>query len=253
MVDANISIQLLLTTKLGELNKLILTTKPGEGNTSLIMTAKLDEGNTLITDLYSSDAIPSDEVKFKQYFSVFEVEYKQTVVAFQMGSTKSVKDIKFNLAVMEWLHKECIYIEADSISMNKMKVVGWFTKVYTHLVHHETMYDKIVGSLGQVSMTSDEILKLDASQQGNIQAAIESSDDFQLAIPKLELLPTKIGSGSGKSCVVTDVIGVKCAATNYPCLHEMLAQAANLELFHYQFVPPPLVFLPKSATKHSQP
>ena len=128
-----------------------MTTKPGEGNTS-------------ITNLYSSDAIPSDEVKFKQYFSVFEVERKQTIVAFQMGSTKSVKDIKFNPAVMEWLHKECIYVEADSIGMHKMKVVGWFTQVHTHLVHHETMHDKIVDSLGQVSMTSDEILKLDASQ-----------------------------------------------------------------------------------------
>ena len=150
---------------------------------------------------------------------------------------KSVKDIKFYPAVLEWLHKEHIYIDTDSIGMHKMAVVGWFTHVHTHIIHGKTVHEKILESLSQVSITN-EVLKLDASQHGNLQAANECGDEFQPTIPTFELFLTKIGSGSGKTCVVTDVIGVKCAVENFPLLCELFAQAANSEQFHYQFVPP---------------
>jgi hypothetical protein len=64
---------------------------------------------------------------------------------------------------------------------------------------------------------------LDASQHGILQAANESGNEFQLKIPKFELFPTKLGSGSGKPHVVMDVIGVKCAVENFPLLHELFA------------------------------
>jgi hypothetical protein len=92
-------------------------TMPGDVNTP-------GDVNPLTMSLHSSDAIPRDEHKFKQYFLIFEVKHKQIVVAFQIGSTKTVKDIKFAPAVMEWLHKEKIYVNADSISMHKMAIIG---------------------------------------------------------------------------------------------------------------------------------
>jgi hypothetical protein len=111
---------------------------------------KLGDVNLLTTCLHSSDAIPHDEHKFKQYFSIFEVEHKQIAVAFQIGS---MKDIKFAPAVMEWLCKEHIYIDSDSISMHNMAVIGWLTQVHTHIIHHETMQEKFLESLSQVSIT----------------------------------------------------------------------------------------------------
>ena len=208
IMDASISIQPITT--LGDVNP------PGDVN-------MLGDVNPLTMSLHSSDAIPHDEHKFKQYFLIFEVKYKQIAVAFQIGSMKSMKDIKFALAVMEWLHKEHIYIDADSIGMHKMAIIGWFTQVHTCIIHHETMQEKILESLSQVSITSDEVLKLDASQHGILQAANESGDEFQPKIPKFELFLTKIGSGSGKTHVVMDVIGVKCAVENFPLLHKLFA------------------------------
>ena len=202
ITDASISIQPITT--LGDVNM-------------------LGDVNPPTMSLHSSDAIPHDEHKFKQYFSIFEVKRKQIVVAFQIGSTKTMKDIKFAPAVMEWLRKEHIYVDADSISMHKMAIIGWFTQVHTHIIHHETMQEKILESLSQVSITPNEVLKLDASQHGILQAANESGDEFQPKIPKFELFLTKLGSGSGKTHVVMDVIGVKCAVENFPLLHELFA------------------------------
>ena len=220
IADASISIQPI--TVPGDVNKPGDVNTPGDVNP--LGAVNTPGGvNPPTTSLHSSNAIPHDERIFKQYFSIFEVKHKQIAVAFQIGSMKSVKDIKFDLAVMEWLHKEHIYVDADSIGMHKMAVVGWFTQVHTRIIHHETMHEKILESLSQVSITSDEVLKLDASQRGNLQAANKSGNEFQLTIPTFELFLTKIGSGSGKTHVVTDVIGVKCTVENFPLLHKLFA------------------------------
>jgi hypothetical protein len=83
ITNASISIQPITT--LGDVNPL------GDVNT-------LGNVNMLTTSLHSSDAIPHDEHKFKQYFLIFGVKHKQIAVAFQIGSMKSVKDIKFDPA-----------------------------------------------------------------------------------------------------------------------------------------------------------
>jgi hypothetical protein len=79
---------------------------------------------------------------------------------------------------MEWLCKEYIYIDADSIGIHKIAVIGWFTQVHTHIIHHETMQEKILECLSQVSITSDEVLQLDASQHGILQEPMKVAMSF---------------------------------------------------------------------------
>jgi len=183
-----------------------------------------------------TDALPNNEETFKKYFTVTN-DMRKTgnkpyiIVGCHLTSERTIRDIKFDSTkttkLIDWLAKEQIFIESDSLGIKKTATVGYLTKLHPRLTSRTNLKPIMIEELSEIIIDPTLACELDPSQKQLNTDAMSNGDLFIPVLPEFELFKTTISHGRDTARVKTDVIGIKCAVDKARLLKEFFAQLCN--------------------------
>ncbi len=183
-----------------------------------------------------TDALPTNEETFKKYFTVTN-DMRQTgnkqyiIVGCHLTSERTIRDIKFDSTkttkFIDWLAKEEIFIESNSLGIKKTATVGYLTKLHPRLTSRTNLKPIMIDELSEIILDPTLACELDPSQKQLHTDAMSNGDLFIPALPEFELYKTHISHRRDNARVKTDVIGIKCAVEKARLLKEFFSQMCN--------------------------
>jgi len=183
----------------------------------------------------STDAIPATEAEFKKFFTV-DAETTtgnkpQVIVGCYVTSDRTLKEIKFDstrtITFMDWLKKEKIFIDADSLGVRKTATIGYLFKLHHRLTNRSNLKNILSEELNEVVIDPNLAVELDPSLKDQQTEAMTNGDTFVPEPPPFEIYQTEISYGRDKQRVKTEVLGLKCSIEKARLLKEFFSQIAN--------------------------
>ncbi len=186
-------------------------------------------------ELTSVVAIPTGENEFKKFFRVSTTrndKQNQTHVCIgcHVLSNRTLGNIKFRSNdgnLLAWLKKEKIFIESDSLGLDRPVTIGYFTKIDSSLTHLANFRDHLVNQLMLVEIDATTAVELAPHLKQQQIDAMSNGDDFIPILPDFEVYRTRISHGRDKAQVSTDVLGVKCSPKDTKLLGEFFTRMAS--------------------------
>ncbi len=199
----------------------------------------------------SSEMLPTREADFKRYFKVSNPRSEKAnpmhiCIGCNVLSNRSISKIKFQSNegnLLAWLKKERVFLESDSLGIDRPVTIGHFTKIDSTITHLANFRDYLANQLMLVEIDADEAVELAPHLKQAQLEAMTNGDAFIPILPTFEIYRTHLSHGRAPSQVKTDVLGVKCASRDAKLLGEFftrMASATNND-------PRDGVFLPKGA------
>jgi len=182
------------------------------------------------------DAVPALEGEFKKFFVVTN-DTRPTgtpphvIIGCNMMSEQTVREIKFDSTqmtpFMDWLKKEKIFLESDSLGITKTMTVGYLTKLHSKITNRTFLKPLLNDFLSDVILPPELACNLDPSLKQQYETAKANGDFFVPAPPPFEIFKTHISYGRDDKKIKTDVIGIKCAVEKGQLLKEFFTQMSN--------------------------
>jgi len=182
------------------------------------------------------DAIPALEAEFKKFFTVTN-DTRPTgtaphiIIGCYMMSKWTVCKIKFDSTsstkFLDWLSKEKIFIESDSLSISKTATIGYLFKLHLHLTSRMFLKPLLREVLSNIVISPELACELDPSLKTQQTEAMSNGNIFIPEIPLFEIYKTHVSHSHDDKKVKTDVIGIKCAIDKSRLLKEFLTQYGN--------------------------
>ncbi len=184
--------------------------------------------------ILASTPLPSGESEFKKFFKVTTVRLEkqnktQVCIGCHVLSNRSLSNIKFrspNGNLLAWLKKERIFLESDSLGIDRPVTTGYFTKIVPSLTHLSNFRTHLENQLMLVEIDADTAIELAPHLKQERLDAMSNGDDFIPVLPEFEVYRTRLSHGREPSQVATDVLGVKCAPKDAKLLGEFLTRLA---------------------------
>jgi len=207
------------------------------------------------TIVLSSDPFPTNESEFKKFFAISTdtratANKQHIIIGCQLLSERTMKEIKFDKSkpqFLEWLDKNKIFIESDSLGVNKTTTVGYIMKLHPQLTNRTTLKALIQQAFDDIQISPELAVELDPSLKATAEQAKSNGDFFNPEVPNFEIYKTKLVHGRDKkNKVETDVLGIKSAAPQVRLLKEFFAQLGSPAHYEKQlgvFVPTGAVHL----------
>jgi len=182
------------------------------------------------------DAIPTSEAEFTKYFTVTQDTRPahakpHIIVGCRLMSDRTVREIKFDTTTqnkfIDWLAKEKIFLESDSLGITKTSTVGYLLKLHTRITNRTTLKELLLEELSDICLDPDLAVELDPSLKAQQVDAMSNGDVFIPPPPPFEIYPTEISHGRDKEKVETFVFGIKCATKHARLLKEFFTQFSN--------------------------
>jgi len=201
----------------------------------------------------ASARLPTGETEFKKFFKVSTTKVEKqnqthVCIGCHVLSTRSLGSIKFKSNenhLLTWLKKANVFIEADSLGIERPVTIGYFTKIEPTLTHLRNFRDHLASQLSMIEIDAATAVSL-APHLKQVQLdAMSNGDEFVPILPNFEAYRTRIthGRDSDNTKVTTDVIGVKGSPRDAKLLGEFFTRmAAETSTDHRDGV-----FLPKGA------
>jgi len=182
----------------------------------------------------SSASIPSSEKTFKKFFKVSTTRVeKQNSTNVCIGcyvlSDRSLSQIKFKSPdshLLTWLKKERIFVDSDSLGIERPTTIGHFTQIAPDLTHLANFRDHLVNQLMLIEIPADEAIALAPYLKTAQLDAMSCGDEFTTILPNFEVYRTRLSHGRAPSQVITDVIGIKCEPRDAKLLTEFFTRLA---------------------------
>jgi len=182
----------------------------------------------------ASASVPKGETEFKKYFKVSttRIERKQQTqvcIGCHVLSNRSLGSIKFRSAdghLLAWLKKERIFLESDTLGIDRPVTVGHFTKIAAHLTNLTNFRDHLANQLLMVDIDGATAVNLAPHLKPDQLEAMSSGDEFIPDIPEFEIYRTRISHGREPTQVSTEVLGIKTAPKDAKLLSEFLTRLA---------------------------
>ncbi len=201
----------------------------------------------------ASEHLPNGETAFKKFFKVSTTrvdKHNQTHVCIGCNvlSNRNLGSIKFKSNenhLLAWLKKARVFLESDSLGVERPVTIGYFTKIEPTLTHLTNFRDHLASQLSMIEIDAETAITLAPHLKQAQLDAMSNGDDFVPILPSFEVYRTRIthGRDSDKSKVTTDVIGVKGSPRDAKLLGEFFTKmAAETSTDHRDGV-----FLPKGA------
>jgi len=196
-------------------------------------------------------SLPMGETAFKKFFKVSTsrvATQKQTHVCIgcHVLSNRTLGNIKFKSPegnLLAWLKKEKIFIESDSLGIDRPVTIGYFTKIDPSLTHLSNFRNHLLNQLLMVEIEATTAVVLAPHLKQEQLDAMSNGDEFVPDVPDFEVYRTRLSHGRDDTRVSTEVLGIKCAPRDVKLLGEFftrMATATNND--HHDGV-----FLPKGA------
>jgi len=156
---------------------------------------------------------------------------------------------------LDWLSKEKIFIESDSLGITKTATAGYLFKIHPHLTNHTFLKPLLIDALSDIVLSPELTCKLDPTLQMQQTKAMSSGNLFVLDPLLFEIYKMHVTSyGDDDNLIQTKVIGIKCSINKSCLLKEFFTQLGNpmeLDTCISTFVPTGAVHLigPEAYTK----
>jgi len=111
--------------------------------------------------------------------------------------------------LIQWLTKETVYLESDSLGTGKTKTIGHLTGIHPRITNHNHTKEKLFDTLNSTFIDYVEAQKLDSSLKDLNTIMQELEEQPTVHCPAFKIFQTTIGIGN-KPHIKTDVIGIKC-------------------------------------------
>jgi len=198
-------------------------------------------------DLMSA-AVPTKEAEFKKYFKVTTTRIErnnetQVCIGCHVLCNRSLGNIKFRSQeghLLAWLKKERIFLESDTLGIERPVTIGYFTKVATDLTHLTNFRNHLANQLLLVDIDAELAVTLAPHLKQEQLDAMSNGDEYVPILPEFEIYRTRISHGCDPQQVSTAVLGVKTAPRDAKLLGEFftrLASATNHDQRDGVFIP----------------
>jgi len=182
----------------------------------------------------ASAPIPAGENEFKKFFKVSTLQVekqKQMHVCIRcyVLSNRSIGNIQFQSTdnhLLNWLKKERVFIEADSLGIDHPVTISYFTKIAPKLTHLTNFHDHLVNQLMLIEINADMAVNLALHLKADWLDAMTNGDEYVPILPNFEVYKMRLTHGREPSQVSTDVIGIKSAPKDVKLLGEFFTRLA---------------------------
>jgi len=196
----------------------------------------------------STDPIPTNKEEFKKFFTIMTdtratTKQQHVVIGCNLLSERTIKEIKFDRnkpQLLEWMKTNQIFVESDSLGVNKTTTIGYLMRLHPQLTNRNTLKTLLNVALEGVILDPDLAVELDPTLKEQHTTAKSNGDMFNPAVPPFEVYKTRIIHGRDNSKVFTHAIGIKCATPQAKLLKEFYSQLASPASYEKQigvFVP----------------
>ncbi len=183
----------------------------------------------------ASASLPTGETAFKKFFKVSTTRVdKQNQTHVCIGchvlSNRSLSAIKHKSTdnnLLLWLKKERIFLDSDSLGIERPVTIGHLTQLATDILHLRNFRDHLVNQLMLIDIPAEKAIELAPYLKEEQTEAMSNGDDFVPILPNFEIYRTRLSHGRAPSQVATDVIGIKCEARDAQLLSEFFTQLAS--------------------------
>jgi len=183
----------------------------------------------------ASASIPSGETEFKQFFKVSTTRNeKQSKTHVCIGcnvlSNRTLSQIKFRSNeshLLGWLKKADVFVESDSLGIERPITVGYFTKIAPEITNLANFREDLVNQLMLTDIAAETAIELAPHLKDAQLDAMTNGDDYIPILPNFEVYRTKLSHGRAPTQVTTDVIGIKCEPRDAKLLGEFLTRMAS--------------------------
>ncbi len=182
------------------------------------------------------DDVPALETEFKKFFTVTN-DTRPTntpphvIIGCHLMSERTMREIKFDTTTttqfIDWLKKEKIFIESDSLGITKTVTIGYLTKLHPRLTNRTFLKPLLQDFLGEATISPELACELDPSLKPKHDEIKANGDFFVPEIPPFEIYKTHITHGRDDKKIRTDLLGIKCAVDKGPLLKEFFTQISN--------------------------
>jgi len=202
----------------------------------------------------ASDSFPIGENEFKKFFKISNLKiakHSQTHVCIgcHVLSDRTLGNIKFKSNesnLLNWLKKEKVFLEADSLGIDRPVTIGYLTKIDPTITHLSNLRETLVNQLLLIDIEADLAVELAPHLKDAQLEAMSNGDDYVPILPNFEVYRTRLTHGRAPSQVITDVIGVKGTPRDAKLLSEFftrMASATSNDIRNGTFIPTGAVHL----------
>jgi len=200
---------------------------------SMIMVIMDKDDNQLQLNI---DVILTTKAKFTKYFTIMQDTHPANTTTHIINgccltSHWTTCEIKFNTTMqtkfIDWLAKEKIFLESDSLGITKTATVGYLLKLHTHITNCTTLKEMLCVELSDICLNLDLTVELDLMMKAKQIEAMSNDDIFIPEPPQFKIYNTKISHGHDKEKVETFVFGIKCTVKHAQLLKEFFTQLGN--------------------------
>jgi len=210
--------------------------------TQLFRTLLKDETSLVLRTANNDDQIilasaqlPTGEKGFKKFFKVSTTRVEKqnqthVCIGCHVLSNRSLSNIKFKSTdnhFLAWLKKERIFVESDSLGIERPVTIGYFTKIVSELTHLVNFRNHLVNQLMLVEIEADTAVDLAPHLKTAQLEAMTNGDEFIPVLPNFEVYRTRLTHGRAPSQVISEVLGVKCHPKDAKLLGEFFTKMAS--------------------------
>jgi len=201
--------------------------------------------------ILATSQLPTSKSEFTKFFTVSTsriVTKNQSNICIggYLLSNRSLGQIKFQSNdnhFLTWLKKTQIFIESDSLGVDRPITIGYLTKIDPDLTNLAFFRDHLANQLMLIEVEDDTAIALAPHLQQAQLDAMTNGDDFVPILPCFELYKTRLSHGRDPSKVTTEVIGINGAPKDAKLLGEFFTRFAAENSDNHRDG----VFLPKGA------
>jgi len=114
---------------------------------------------------------------------------------------------KHNL--LAWLKKESVFLESNSLGIDQLITIGYFTKITPELTHLANFCKHLTNHLMMIDIEADTAVKLSPHLKDAQLDAMTNGDDYIPIPPNFKVYWMKLSHGHAPSQVSTEVLGIK--------------------------------------------
>jgi len=174
------------TAAMTQLFRIILKDEP-----SLVLRTPTNDKQIVL----ASATLPTREADFKQFFKVTTIRLErqnktQVCIGCHVLSNRSLSNIKHRSPdghLLAWLKRERIFLESDSLGIERPVTIGYFTKITPTLTHLSNFRTHLVNQLMLVEIDAETVIELAPHMKQNQLDAMSNGDDFIPILPEFEI------------------------------------------------------------------
>ncbi len=183
----------------------------------------------------ASETLPAGEKAFKQFFKVSTPRAERqnpmyVCIGCNVLSNRTLGSIKFHSSesnLLTWLKKGKIFIESDSLGVDRPVTVGYFSKIDPTITHLANFNAHLVSQLMLIDIDVDTAIELAPYLKTAQLEAMSNGDEFVTILPPFEVYKTRLTHGRDSNQTTTEVIGVKGAPKDAKLLSEFFTRMAT--------------------------